>query len=116
MKLREIRDILEAVVLRGDDCLDREIEMASASDLLSDVLAFTRPGAILLTGLTNPQAVRTAEMVDIAAICFVRGKNPEESTVELARQKDIPLLITRFRMYESCGKLYGIGLLGCSEG
>ena len=88
--------------------------MAGASDLPSDVLALTKPGAVLLTGLTNAQAVRKAEMVDKAAICFVRGKKPEEATMELAQQKGIPLLFTRFGMYESCGKLYGIGRLGYS--
>ncbi len=115
MTLEELRDILEAEVLWGNDYLCKEIKMASGSDLLSDVLAFTEAGALLLTGLINPQVIRTAEMVDICAICFVRGKKPEKPTIELAKEKNIPLLCTRLPMYESCGRLYRNGLAGCSE-
>ncbi|MFH1006140.1 MAG: hypothetical protein V1800_01395 [Candidatus Latescibacterota bacterium] len=115
MDLSEIKDILEANVLWGSDQLRKEILMASGSDLLSDVLAFTKAGTMLLTGLINPQVIRTAEMVDISAICFVRGKRPEQTTVDLAKEKRIPLLCTHLPMYESCGKLYGSGLGGCSE-
>nr|HID58862.1 hypothetical protein [Desulfobacterales bacterium] len=114
MKLEEVRDILEAEVVWGSEYLCQEIEMACGSDLLSDVLAFTKAGTLLLTGLINPQVIRTAEMVDISAICFVRGKKPEKSTMELAKEKKIPLLCTKFPMYESCGKLYRNGLAGCS--
>jgi len=115
VKLQELRDTLEAEVLWGNDYLCKEIKMASGSDLLSDVLAFTKGGALLLTGLINPQVIRTAEMVDICAICFVRGKKPEKATIELAKEKNIPLLCTKLPMYESCGKLYKNGLNGCSE-
>ncbi len=115
MKLKKIRDILNAKVIYGDEHLNREIKMACGCDLLSDVLAFTKPGALLLTGLANPQVIRTAEMIEISAICFVRGKKPEKTTVELAKEKEIPLLCTKFPMYESCGKLYKDGLIGCSE-
>ena len=76
MNLKGIRDILEAEVLYGDEYLDNEVATISASDLLSDVLAFTKPGSLLLTGLINPQVIRTAEVVEISAICFVRGKRP----------------------------------------
>ncbi len=115
MKLEEVKDILAAEVLWGSEHLDKELKMVSASDLLSDVLAFTKSGALLLTGLINPQAVRTAEMVDISAICFVRGKQPEVATIKLAEQKEIPLLFTNLPMYEACGKLYACGLAGRSE-
>lgn len=115
MKLGEIKDILQAESLCDNDYLCMEINMASGSDLLSDVLAFTKAGSLLLTGLVNPQVVRTAEMVDICAICFVRGKKPEKDTMELAEEKEIPLLTTSLPMYEACGRLYKVGLAGCSE-
>ena len=115
MKLEEVKDILQAELLCGDDQQCTEIGMVSASDLMSDVLAFTKAGSLLLTGLANPQVIRTAEMVDICAICFVRGKKPEEDTIELAKEKEIPLLVTSLPMYEACGRLYKSGLAGCSE-
>ncbi len=115
MKLEEIRDILEAEMLWDNDYLSKEIKMASGCDLLSDVLAFTKAGTMLLTNLTNPHVNRTAEMVDLSAVCFVRKKKPEKSTIELAKEKKIPLLSTEFSMYESCGKLYKNGLPGYSE-
>ena len=113
--LEKVKDILEAEVLWGDDHLCKEIRMVSASDLLSDVLAFTKAGALLLTGLVNPQIIRTAQMVDICAICLVRGKEPEKATIKLAEEEGIPLLSTKLPMYETCGKLYKNGLAGCSE-
>jgi predicted transcriptional regulator len=82
---------------------------------MSDVLAFTKAGSLLLTGLTNPQVVRTAEMADIVAICFTRGKKPDEGTIRLAKSKGLPLLTTRLPMFESCGRLYKSGVVGCSE-
>ena len=115
MNLEGVRDVLEAKVLCCEDSLSEEVEMVSSADLLSDVLAYTKPGSLLLTGLINPQVVRTAEMVEISAICFVRGKQPEEATVKLSREKGIPMLTTKFPMYESSGKLYGCGIPGCSE-
>ncbi|HUU18069.1 MAG TPA: DRTGG domain-containing protein [Sedimentisphaerales bacterium] len=115
MKLKDIKRILEAEVLVGEDLLSEEVVMACGSDLMSDVLAFAKHGAILLTGLTNPQVVRTAEMADLRAICFVRGKKPGQETIEIAESKDIPLLTTPLPMFESCGRLYREGLPGCSE-
>ena len=114
MKLINIKKILEAETLYNYNLSEIEIKMASGSDLLSDVLAFTKPGTLLLTGLINPQVIRTAEMIDISAICFVRGKKPEKTTIKLAKNKKIPLLCTEFPMYESCGKLYAGGLKGRS--
>ncbi|NIU10009.1 MAG: hypothetical protein GWN81_14390 [Phycisphaerae bacterium] len=115
MKLKDIERILEAEVVVGGDLLEREISMACGSDLMSDVLSYTKSESLLLTGLTNPQVVRTAEMADLQAICFVRGKKPEEETIEMAKAKDIPLLVTPMPMFESCGRLYKQGLPGCSE-
>ena len=115
MNLEGVKDVLEAKVLFGDDFLSNEVKEISASDLLSDVLAFTNPGSVLLTGLINPQAVRTAEMVEISAICFVRGKIPAEATIKLAKENGLPLLCTKLPMYEACGRLYKAGIAGCSE-
>ncbi len=114
MTLDEIRVILQAKgVVAGD--VDKDIEMACGFDLVSDVLAFTKSDSLLLTGLTNQQAVRTADIADVAAICFVRGKRPNAETIALARGKGIPLLATRLLMYEACGRLYEKGLGGCSQ-
>ena len=115
MILEDVRRILEAEVIVGDDLLNKDVIMACGSDLMSDVLAFAKQGALLLTGLTNPQVVRTAEMADLQAICFVRGKKPGQETIEIAKSKDIPLLKTSLPMFESCGRLHRKGLPGCSE-
>jgi predicted transcriptional regulator len=114
MKIKDIIKALEAEVVSGDDSLlDKKVVSACGSDLMSDVLSFIKPGALLLTGLTNAQVVRTAEMADIPAICFVRGKQPPEETIKLAKEKRIVLLSTRFTMYESCGILYTNTLPPC---
>jgi predicted transcriptional regulator len=115
MTLEEIKEILEAEPLVGEESLDLEVKMVCGADLLSDVLAFTKSGSALLTGLTHPQVIRTAEIAEIRAVCFVRGKRPSAETVELAKEKGIPLLCTSLPMYESCGRLYSRGLPGCSQ-
>ncbi|MDZ7290249.1 MAG: DRTGG domain-containing protein [candidate division KSB1 bacterium] len=113
MTLAEVKEILACEVLHGDD-LDRvEIKTGCGCDLMSDVLRFVKPGALLLTGLTHTQVVRTAEMAEIRAICFVRGKKPDEETIRLAKARGIWLLATRLPLFESCGKLYRQGLRGC---
>jgi predicted transcriptional regulator len=115
MTLEEVKAILEAEVVVGSDLDQITVEMGCGADLMSDVLAFTKTGALLLTGLTNPQVIRTSEMADVVAICFVRGKRPAEETVELARSHEMPLLASRLPMFEACGRLAGEGLKGCSE-
>jgi predicted transcriptional regulator len=112
MKLDELREILEAEVLTGEELLSKEVNMICGSDLMSDVLAFIHADSVLLTGLVNPQVVRTAEMAEISCICFVRGKRPPKETIELAEEKKIPLMATMLSMYESCGRLYVKGLPG----
>lgn len=111
-----LEDVLAAIegkaISRGID-LSMPVEMACGADLMSDVLAFTHAGTLLLTGLTNPQVVRTAEMAGIQAVVFVRGKYPPPETVALAEEKGIPLLASRYTMYETCGRLYQTGLPGC---
>jgi predicted transcriptional regulator len=115
MTLEDIRRILDAEVIVGGDRLDQKIKMACGSDLMSDVLSFVKSESLLLTGLTNPQVVRTAEMADLAAVCFVRGKKPDQETIIIAKSKNIPLLTTPMPMFESCGRLWKEGLPGCSE-
>jgi len=115
MTLDEVRKILQAEVIVGEDHLDERIKMGCGCDLMSDVLSFVKSESLLLTGLTNPQVVRTAEVAEIVAVCFVRGKKPDRETVELAGAKDVPLLSTPLPMFESCGRLWKAGLPGCSE-
>jgi predicted transcriptional regulator len=112
MKLQEIVSVLQAEVISGTSKLGMEVRVGCASDLMSDVLAFAVTGNILLTGLTNPQVVRAAEMAEIKAICFVRGKKPDKKTIDLAEDRNILLLATHLPMFESCGRLYEQGLKG----
>ena len=114
MTLDEVRKTLEAEIVVGSALNEIDVELGCGADLMSDVLAFAKPGSLLLTGLTNTQVIRTAEMADVVAICFVRGKTPPEDTVALAAKNDLPLLKTRLPMFESCGRLYRGGLRGCS--
>ena len=115
LRIEDARDILEAEVITGEDLLQKCVSMVCASDLMSDVLTFSKPDSILLTSLINPQAVRTAEMTEIAAIIFVHGKTPQPETVSLAQANALPLMTTAFSMFEACGKLYKSGLVGCDE-
>lgn len=112
MRVREIVEILDADVLAQEAKVDTtEVKSAFASDMMSDVLAFVNDQGLLLSGLVNPQVVRTAEMMDIPCIVFVRGKKPDKSIIDLAEGKGMILLSTPLRMYEACGKLYQKGLL-----
>ena len=113
MKLKEILEVLEAEILTDGIDLDMEIPCAAGADLMSDVLAFSKPRALLLTGLTNLQVVRTAEMADIAAIVFVRKKRPPPETIALAKEKNIPLLAAPYTLFEMCGRLYQHGMKSC---
>ena len=115
MKLMEVQQLLGATLIFGEHCLDREVKTACGADLMSDVLAFTKDGALLLTGLINPQVVRTADVGGLSAIVFVRGKIPQPDLIAAAKERDIPLLITNHPMYEACGLLYQKGLRGCSS-
>ncbi len=112
MYLFEIRDTLQATVLCGEDQLDREVRSACASDFMSDVLAYVKDQGLLLTGMVNPQVVRTAEMMDMKCIVFVRGKVPGPDIVELARERDIVVMRSELRMFIACGLLYSRGLAG----
>jgi len=113
MKLRRVLSIIDGRAISKAIDLDQEVQMGCGADLMSDVLAFSREGAILMTGLTNPQVVRTVELAGITAIVFVRGKLPPPETVTLAEEKGIPLLASKYTMFETCGRLYQAGLPGC---
>jgi predicted transcriptional regulator len=110
MTIRDVARILEAEVCCGEDKLEREVYSAFGSDLMSDVLAFARDQQVLLTGLVNAQAVRTAELMDMSCIVLVRNKKPDAEMLGLARERGIALLSTNKTMFLSCGLLYAAGL------
>lgn len=114
MKISEIVKLLDAEVLCGEELLENEVHSACGSDMMSDVLAFVKDQAVLLTGLVNLQVVRTAEMMDMRCIVFVRGKRPTPDLIALAKDSGIAVLATAERMYPACGKLYAKGLVGGS--
>lgn len=110
MILTEIRDILNAVVITDKALLRNSVESVYCADLMSDVLSFSVSGSLLITGLTNAQVIRTAEMAAIDMIVFIQGKRPAVQTIRLAEEKNIPLLVTDFSMFDTCGRLYEKGL------
>ncbi len=110
MKLNKVKELLSAKVMTDNDELNREVYSAFACDLMSDVLAFVENQSLLLTGLINPQVVRTAEMMDMKAIVFVRGKVPTDEIIELAKESNITLMSTDYTMYYASGILYKNGL------
>ena len=115
MEVQRIKELLTAKLICGSD-LHRRVKMACGCDLMSHVLAHIKhEDTLLLTGLTTPQVIYTADAVDIQVICFVRGKKPVDETIKLASERNMVLLHTDLPLFESCGKLYRDGLVGCSE-
>lgn len=112
MTVRDVKNVLGARVLAGEDHLDREVRSACGSDMMSDVLAFSKDHSVLLTGLCNPQVIRTAEMLDIVCVIFIRGKKPDETVLEMAKERGLVILETGHRMFTACGLLYEAGLHG----
>jgi len=110
MKIAEIVQLLNAKVFSGEDMMDKDVHSGCGCDLMSDVLAYLKDQAVLLTGLVNPQVIRTAEMMDIACIVLVRGKTPTSAMIELAEDRSIVILSTEMRMFPACGVLYNNGL------
>ncbi len=110
MKLSIVKELLNADVLTGEEFLDKEVNSAWGCDLMSDVLAFVREKTLLLTGLINPQVIRTAEMMDIETIVFVRGKIPDDSIVGMAKMKNMTIMSTKYPLFDACGLLYSNGL------
>jgi len=108
-----VKTILQAEILNGAELLKKTTALsACGSDLISDALAFPKEKTLLLTGLTNDHVVRAAEIIDLVGIVFVRGKRPPENVIKLAREKQLPLLLTNIPLFEACGLLYGAGLKG----
>lgn len=112
MTIDDIREILGAKMIVGEEWKDREIHTACGSDMMSDVLAFMKDQSVLMTGLCNLQVIRTCEMMDIICIVFVRGKLPDEAMIEMAQEKEIAIMSTGHRMFSACGLLYEKGLRG----
>jgi hypothetical protein len=110
MKISTIKDLLNADVICNEHNLGKHVYSACGSDMMSDVLAYVKDQAVLLTGLVNSQVVRTAEMMDMVCIVFVRSKQPTPEMISLAKESGIVLMATERRMYEACGILYSGGL------
>lgn len=112
MTINTVKELLEAEILCGSENLGHEIHSACGSDMMSDVLAYVKDQAVLLTGLVNAQVIRTAEMMDMKCIVFVRSKRPSADMLELAEESGIAVMTTAKRMYDACGILYSNGLKG----
>ncbi|MEF9940366.1 MAG: DRTGG domain-containing protein [Clostridium sp.] len=112
MIVKDVRDVLKARVLAGEEYMNREVRSACGADMMSDVLAFSKDHSILLTGLCNPQVVRTAELLDMVCIIFVRGKHPDQAMLDLAKDSGLVIMETGHRMFSACGMLYEAGLRG----
>ena len=110
MKIKQIKDLLNATVLTGEDILENEVTSACCSDMMSDVLAYVKDQGVLITGLVNPQVVRTANMMDMVCIVFARNKIPTEEMIALAKEYDIAVMCTAKRAFEASGILYMAGL------
>ena len=112
MKISKMQELLEARVICGEEFLGRHVYSAFGCDLMSDVLAYVTDQAVLLTGLVNPQVIRTALMMDMNCIVFVRSKLPSEEMIKLAKEHEIVMMSTDKTLYTSCGELYMNGLIG----
>lgn len=122
MRLRDVLSFTRAHLYSSnpsetsnDDVLERKVKNAFGADLMSDALFYDMAQGLLITGLVNPQVVRTAEMADVSAILVVRGKCPLPETAQLAEQIDIPILCTRLTMFEACGQLFAAGLTSAEK-
>jgi predicted transcriptional regulator len=115
MTLKRVIEILEAEIVFNAGDMETEITSVCSSDLMSDLLHFSsKPKSLLITGLNNTQVIRTAEIADMKVIAFVLDKRPDKETIEMARQKGIPLIVTRLSRFTSCGRLYVEGLRSCT--
>ena len=110
MKIARVAEILDADILAGKDHLDNEVKSACGSDMMSDVLAYVKDQGVLLSGLMNPQVIRTVMMMDMLCVVFVRGKKPSDDILRLAESAGVVVLSTELTMFQSCGRLYAAGL------
>lgn len=115
MKIADVMKAVDGVLLTGNEGLEKTVETACGSDLMSDALAFVKDKTVLITGLINPHVMRTAEMLDIVCVIFSRGKQPNEEMLEMARETGIVVISTRMTTYTACGELYLRGLPGTKE-
>lgn len=115
MTVNDIKEILDCELISGEENLDREVHTACGSDMMSDVLAFVKDQSILLTGLVNSQVIRTADMMDMLCVVFVRGKKPDDDMIALAKERSIALMTTNHRMFTACGLLWENGLGGGTQ-
>ena len=112
MKISTLTELLDAKIVCGEENIGRHVYSACGSDMMSDVLAYVKDQAVLLTGLVNMQVIRTAEMMDMVCVVFVRSKKPTDEMIELAKEHGLVLMTTDKRMYDACGILYSAGLVG----
>lgn len=112
MTVKDVREVLGARILIGEEFLDRQVESACGTDMMSDALAYSKDHSILLTGLCNLQVIRTAAILDIVCVIFVRGKKPDRAILELAKENGLVIMETGHRMFSACGMLYEAGLRG----
>ncbi|MBN2873718.1 MAG: hypothetical protein JXM71_01370 [Spirochaetales bacterium] len=110
MKVRDIVAVLDGTLLVGESLLDLDIDAACGADLMSDVMAFVKENVVLLTGLINPQSIRTADLMDIRVIVFVRGKSPTPVMLAEAEKNGMAVIATSYSMFVSCGRLYEGGI------
>ena len=115
MNLQDVQKLLNATVHTGQEFLDRTVETCCGSDLMSDVLAYAKDQVVLITGLLNAQVIRTALMMDMNCIIFVRSKTPDQNMIDLAREHEIVVMATDKTMYAACGILYSNGLAESKE-
>jgi len=116
MTLKEVQEILDAEVLCGEQSLDRPVTTAFACDLISEMLAFAGSQTLLITSLTNPHVIHTAEVMDAVGVVFVGGKKPSEDIITNVNRAKIPLLSTPYLIYKCAGLLYVNGIEGCKRG
>ncbi len=112
MKINELKEILKATILVGEDQMDRVIMGGGAADLMDDVLAAAAKDCVLLTGVTTPQVVQTARIAQVCAIVIVRKKKPSQDVIDLASSYNIPLMLTDYSLFVACGRLYMNGIRG----
>ena len=112
MTIKDMVDILHAKVLCGEERLETKVYTACCSDLMSDVLAFVNEKTVLITGLTNPHVLRTADMLDLKCLVYARGKTPGEESLAQAKDQGLAVITTRETAFTACGLLYAAGLRG----
>ncbi len=115
MNVKDVIKILNGKLVLGEKRLNEEVNSIGATDMMSDILALSEPGMLILTGNTSPQSVRSAIVTDLLGLVFVRGKNIPPETIKMAKDSDLIIIKTDMFMYSACGRLYTEGLRGIDE-